>query len=183
VTHPLFEMSKLIQFENFQDVKSAFHDPQNPFVSRDVKTHSHIFRGVKTRSHSFQDVKTRYHSFRDVKKGYSRSRILLFRDNYQNYSKPEHLLRRRLRQKRCLVLRNQNSSNNSLRRRISFFRTSQKQRLPRKKNGVLTGKSLFDRVLGFCGTIIHQLQTIPQADLGFQFVLLRSPQTCSSVRS
>jgi hypothetical protein len=170
VTHPLFEMSKLIKFENFQDVKSAFHDPQNPFVSRDVKTHSHIFRDVKTRSHSFQDVKTRYHIFRDVKNGYSRSRILLSRDTYQNYSEAEHLLRRRLRQKRCLVLRCQNSSNNSLRRRIMFFRTSQKQRLPRKKNGVLTAKSLFDTVLGFCGTIIHQLQMIPQADLGFQFV-------------
>ncbi len=128
--NPLFEMSKLIMFENFQDVKSAFHDPQNLFVSWDVKTHSHIFRGVKTRSHSFrgvktrshsfQDVKTRYHIFRDVKNSYSTSRILLFRDTYQNYAEAEHLLRRRLRQKHCFVLRYQNSSNNFLRRRISF---------------------------------------------------------------
>jgi hypothetical protein len=57
---------------------------------------------------------------RDVKNGYSRSRILLFRDTCQNYPEAEHLLRRRLPQKRCLVLRYQDSSNNFLRRRISF---------------------------------------------------------------
>jgi len=44
----------------------------------------------------------------------------LFRDTYQNYSEAKRLLRRRLRQNRCLVFRYQNSSNNFLRRRISF---------------------------------------------------------------